>query len=87
MDILSRNITAGNSFEVTKAMNVYRLSMQAQGADASYSGTFNEDGGLLSEYVPLLQGDTLLLSADPNSPIRLLIQAGSANVVLLLFYN
>ena len=76
---------------MTKDLHVQRLSMQAQGAVASYSGAGETNsalaGPLVSEYVPLLQGDTLLLSADPQSDIELYINPGSANVVLLLFYN
>lgn len=85
MDIYSKNIT-GAVYHLTKDMGIFRLSVQAQGGTVLYKGAFNISSGD-SAYVPLLEGDTLVLDANPNGPIELFIDPNGNSAVLLAFYN
>ncbi len=85
MDIYSKNIT-GAVYHLTKDKGIFRLSIQAQGGTVLYKGAFGLSG-TDPDYVPLLEGDTLVLDANPNSAIELYVNPNGNSAVLLAFFN
>lgn len=83
MNIVTKNIT-GAEYLLDIDKGVFRLSFQAQGGNAAYRGV--DMNGYVSEDVTLLEGDSVVLSADPNSAIKIYLIPTSA-IVLLIFYS
>jgi hypothetical protein len=66
---------------------IFRMSITAQNGDITYTGGFTFRGES-SEPVTIKEGGTVLLVANPNSPINGVTVSPGGNVaVVLIFFN